>query len=180
VVVEGRSNEELRVVNIRATDVQRAAPLSGTLFYMPPQEAAASIGMMLNLDSPAPVMRSLAGFDEWGAKPGRPYFEENSIRLPDRAQDTLVIRITAVKKAVRFRLAIDYVKGGSDKSMVIDDHGEPFGITPLHCVGRGLASYRRAYGYGSDLALTPLEHPEAIEVTGVRTSRPRRGQEVRC
>ena len=159
VVLEGRSNQEIRVVDIRPTDVERTAPLDGTLFSTPPQAGGASIVLLLDMDQPTPVMNVVAGTDESGPVPGQPYFENNNIRLADREQDVLVIRTSAMKSTVRFRLKIEYLIGGDSKSIVIDDDGVPFGITPINCVRRGLVSYRKGYEFGS-----PKDHPDKWEV----------------
>jgi hypothetical protein len=152
--LEGRSHREIRVVDIRPTDIRRAPPLGGTLFFMPPQEGAASIPLILNMDSPRPVASAVARYDEWGPVPGRPYFESTTIRLADREEDIVMIRATAQRSAVRFRLKIDYLIGGELKSTVIDDDGRPFGITPLNCINRGIASYGVAYEWNE-----PVKRP---------------------
>ena len=185
-VLQGRTNQEIRVVDIRPTDVRRASPLAGTLFYIPPQEGAASIQMMLDMDSPEPVMRSVADTDEFGPVPGEPYFETNTIRLADRDEDVLVIRASALRQAVRFRLRVDYLLGGSPKTMVVDDNGKPFAITPLHCVRAGVASYQRGYDVGTT-GLIAMARPQAFQVGSVESSQqtagtalPARGHELSC
>jgi hypothetical protein len=62
--------------------------------------------------------------------PGGPFFESNSIRLADREQDILVIRVSATREAVQFRLQADYLLGDDLKSTVIDDDGKRFALTP--------------------------------------------------
>jgi hypothetical protein len=145
VALQGRSNREIRVVDIRPTEIQRMPPLHGSLFYLPPQEGAASIVLLLDLDNPSPVANAVARYDEWGPVPGRPFFESSTIRLGDRDEDVVMIRATAQRSAVKFRLKLRYLIGGDLKETVIDDHGRPFGITPLNCVRRGIASYQVAY-----------------------------------
>jgi hypothetical protein len=155
VLLEGRSNQEIHVVDIRPVDLRRTAPLEGTLFFVPPQEGAASIVLLLNMDERVPVATGVDRVDEWGPVPGGPFFESNSIRLADREQDILVIRVSATREAVQFRLQADYLLGDDLKSTVIDDDGKPFALTPLNCVRRGIASYRRGYEFGA-----PKPRPE--------------------
>jgi hypothetical protein len=155
VLLEGRSNQEIHVVDIRPVDLRRTAPLDGTLFFVPPQEGAASIVLLLNMDERVPVATGVDRVDEWGPVPDGPFFESNSIRLADREQDILVIRVSATREAVQFRLQADYLLGDDLKSTVIDDDGKPFALTPLNCVRRGIASYRRGYEFGA-----PKPRPE--------------------
>ena len=61
---------------------------------------------------------------------------------------------TVQRSAVRFRLKINYLIGGELKSTVIDDDGRPFGITPLNCINRGIASYGVAYEWNE-----PVKRP---------------------
>jgi hypothetical protein len=88
VTLEGRSNQDVRILGIRPV-VERTTPLDGTLFFAPSQEGEPSMNMIVDLDDPMPVLRKA---DENGT-PGRPYFDNNSIRLPDHEQDVLVIRV---------------------------------------------------------------------------------------
>jgi hypothetical protein len=76
VVLEGRSNQEIRVVDIRPKDVRRTPPVAGTLFFMPPQAGAASIELLLNFDDSVPAMRTVKGFDAWGARSRPPVLRE--------------------------------------------------------------------------------------------------------
>ena len=87
VTLEGRSHRQIRVVDIRPTDIRRAPPLGGTLFFMPPQEGAASIPLILNMDSPRPLASASHVMTSRGRAPGRPYFESTTIRLADREKD---------------------------------------------------------------------------------------------
>jgi hypothetical protein len=166
-VVRGHSNQEVRILDIRPL-AQRARPVSGTLFSIPPQEGRPSMDMMLELDDPIPLLRTLVITEAFKLKGGRPFFESNSIRLADGEQDVLVIRATANRYSVEFKLEIRYLIGGDEKRTIVDYHGRPFAVSGMHCgQARGFASYLRAYEltYGSEgqLRLVPVRHPERYE-----------------
>jgi hypothetical protein len=56
VTLEGRSNQDVRILGIRPV-VERTAPLDGTLFFAPSQEGEPSMNMIVDLDDPMPVLR---------------------------------------------------------------------------------------------------------------------------
>lgn len=166
--LQGRSNQEVEIVDIRPTQLVRTPPIRGTLSYLPPQEGAATISLLLNTDETRPAMRAVTGIDEWGQIPGEPFFETMTISLADRERDVAVIRASAQHTAVRFKLELDYLLGGELKSIVIDDGGRPFRITPLNCVARGVASYRAVYNFGvpeADPASWQINDPQIVEQT---------------
>jgi hypothetical protein len=151
IALEGRSNEELRILDIRPVDVVRTAPVAGTLFYIPPQEGAATLRMIVNLDDPLPVVRTavIGSGDELVGT--RPFFEENTIRLRDRERDVILLRATAERYSVRFKLEVEYLIGAKRKHAVIDDDGRPFRVTGMNCTAEpGIASYANAYELGND------------------------------
>jgi hypothetical protein len=159
VALQGRSNQEVRIVDIRPTQIERTPPLGGTLYFMPPQAVGEVIQLLLNMDEPQPVMRAVQDVDEWGPVPGQPYFETTTVSLADREREVAVIRASAQRAAVRFKLKLDYLLGGELKSIVIDDAGQPFRISPLNCVRRGVASYRRVHEWGG-----PVARPSAWQI----------------
>ena len=137
---------------------------------------------------PDTLDESVADTDEFGPVPGEPYFETNTIKLVDREEDVLVIRASAMKHAVHFRLRINYLLGGSPKTMVVDDKGEPFSITPLHCAQPGVASYQRGLrlrrdrirsGLGVRSRRRSCHEPDIVKgLAGVDV--PSRGHELSC
>jgi hypothetical protein len=180
--LQGPSNQEVEIVDIRPIELERTPLLSGTLSYLPPQEGAASIALLLNTDELRPVMRAVAGVDEWGQVPGEPYFETTTISLADRERDVVVIRASAQHTAVRFKLRLDYLLGGELKTIVIDDEGRPFRITPLNCVARGVATYQAVYEFGvaeANPASWQINDPQIVEQTA-GTDSPLRTQIGSC
>jgi hypothetical protein len=150
VVVEGRSNQTVTILDIRPIAVVRTAPVGGTLFSIPPQAGAPTMKMIVDLDDPTPVLRTVVLKNGWQPVGGRPFFEDNTIRLRDRERDVLVIRATAERYSVAFKLEVDYLVGAKRKAAVIDDRGRSFRVTGLRCSrAPGFAAYTRAYELGT-------------------------------
>jgi hypothetical protein len=150
VVLEGRRNQEIRILDIRPVGVRRTAPANGTLFYLPPQGSTPTMKMIVDFDDPLPVLRTavigqgdeLVGTD--------PFFEEKTIRLRDRERDVILLRATAERYSVAFKLEVDYLIGATRKRLVIDDGGRPFRVTGMNCGAEpGIASYASAYQLGT-------------------------------
>ncbi|MGH3693151.1 MAG: hypothetical protein ACRDRX_03990 [Pseudonocardiaceae bacterium] len=82
-VVEGRRNQEIRILDIRPIIITRTAPLDGTLFFLPPQGAEPTLQMATNLDALIPIISTV---DTNGHPLHDAYFEKNSISLVLRAR----------------------------------------------------------------------------------------------
>jgi hypothetical protein len=172
IVLEGRSNQEVRILDIRPVVTERRAPVAGTLFSVTPQAGAPTMKTIIDLDDPLPVLRTLVLKDGWLPVGGRPYFEDNTIRLKDRERDVLLVRAAANRYSVAFKLEVDYLVGAKRKTTVIDDAGRPFRVTGVHCGSKpGIASYTSAYELAEQgpLRLEPLTHPTRVPVqqTGI-------------
>ncbi|MBV8892057.1 MAG: hypothetical protein JO266_08835 [Acidobacteria bacterium] len=169
VILQGRRNQQIRILNVRPILLTRTDPLNGTLFFSPPQEGDATLRMMFNLDEPTPIAHESIQKDEKGngipLKPGPPFFENTTISLNDNEQQVLVIRAEAKQHYVVFDLAIDYRIGDSDKTIVVSYNGHPFRITGMHYgPTRDTYSYQRAFGMTGDYSYCAAIEPRAIPI----------------
>jgi hypothetical protein len=166
VIVQGRRNQQIRIVNVRPLLLTRTTPLEGTLFYVPPQSGGATLRMMFNLDEPTPIAHEIV----WNGipKPGQPFFENTTISLNDGEQQVLMIRAEAEQHYVAFNLEIDYRIGDSEKTMVVSDHGRPFRITGEHYgPTRDVLSYQRVFSLTNELSYCPIINPHAMSLNSV-------------
>lgn len=162
-VVEGRRNQEIRILNIHPIIITRAAPLDGTLFFLPPQGNQPTLQMATNLDAPIPIISTV---DTKGHPTHDAYFEKNSISLRDTEQQTLNIRATSARFAVTFTLRIDYSIGGRQESQTVTDHGHPFHVSAPHCgTGAGIVSYEHVFALQGDFSALPVPDPHQFETS---------------
>jgi hypothetical protein len=154
VLLEGRRNQEVRVVDIYPVNIKREPPFSGTNFYMPPQAGGPNLQMIFDMAERFPRAREFAMNGET-IVPGDLFFRKATISLPDRAQDVLVIRATTKKQAISFELQVTYFVGGEQRQVVFNNNGKPFQVTATHCdAATHFASYANAYELGKPYSPT--------------------------
>jgi hypothetical protein len=160
-VLEGRRNEEIRILDIQPVIVARTAPLDGTLFFLPPQGGVPTLQMVANLDSPIPVIDTVGSNN----KPTHePYFDSYSISLHDAEQQTLTIRATTERFNVAFTLRVRYAIGGHRETETITDNGHPFRVSAPHCVGAGIASYQHVVALQGNFSALPTHDPHHFQI----------------
>lgn len=171
VVLEGRRNQQIRILGIDPVVLEQTPPLSGTLFSAGPQGGDPTMQMMIDLDHPNPAAREVLRDPGSGEpKAGLPFFDNTTISLRDREQQVLLIRATATRHYIAFNLQIDYRLGDESKTMQITDHGQPFRITGLHPGPEPeTLSYERAFELQGDFSLCPVANPHRILTTSVPT-----------
>ncbi|WP_158706357.1 MULTISPECIES: hypothetical protein [Streptomyces] len=150
----GRRGQQVNVLDIHPVIVRRTRPLDGTLFSVGGQEGSPTFKVMYDLDRPNPVARKAvirSGTSEW--KPGPPFFADTTITLHRDEQNVVVVRATAERFYVAFRLDVTYMLGDRRKHMVIDDHGRPFQVTGVSCGADGRERYRRVFGTKPDYSM---------------------------
>jgi hypothetical protein len=144
-LLEGRRNQEIRVVDIHPVNIKREPPFGGTLFYIPPQEGAPTLQMVFDMDERFPHAREFT-MDGDTIVPGSPFFSKTTISLPDHAQDVLLIRAITKKQAISFDLQVTYFVGGEQREAIFNDNGNPFRVTTEHCdASTHFASYGNVY-----------------------------------
>jgi hypothetical protein len=161
-VLEGRRNEEIRILDIQPVIVSRTAPLDGTLFFLPPQGAAPTLQMATNLDVPIPVIDNVGSN---GKPTHKPYFDAYSISLHDGEEQTLTIRATTEHFNVAFKLRVSYVIGNHEETKVIANNGQPFRVSAPHCNTRpGIASYQHVVALQGNFSALPVQNPHAFQI----------------
>lgn len=171
VVLEGRRNQQIRILGIHPVVLEQTPPLSGILFDAPPQGSDPTMQMMIDLDHRNPVVREVLREPGSGEpKAGRPFFANTTISLNDREQQVLFIRATATQHYIAFNLQLDYRLGDESKTMQITDHDQPFRITGLHTGPEpDTLSYEQAFTLQGDFSLCPVTDPQRILTTSVPT-----------
>jgi hypothetical protein len=182
-IVNGHSSQGIRIIGIRPVALHRTAPLSGTLYLMPPQAGNATIRMMFDLDELNPLARQIGSFADPGAgdpqqqvagfihgvQPGNPFFGAETIHLADNEQQVLNIRMQITRFYATLDLEIDYIVG-TDSSVVhkliVTDNGHPFSITGTPLGGtRGTATYQQGFQLQGNFSLCQISAPVQIPLS---------------
>lgn len=142
--VANLSQEPVRIINVRTTDLVRTLPLRGALVYLPPQGGVETMPMALNLDdrgSPNPYEVDSAG------KVRGPFFNSKEVSLQNREITTLKVFIATGKYSATFKLALDYLVGTNKKlkTQPANLPGKTFHVTAYNCTRSRLFSYQRLY-----------------------------------
>lgn len=152
--------EQIRILDMKVIDVQRTAPLTGTLFYAPPQEGNADLMMMTDFDQARPQVDSILPAEGPVYRPGQPYFDSHSISLSSGEQQVLMYRAHVTKYSVTFKLEIDYLIGSSEKAQVIDNAGKPFAVTGVHTNPTdGHWSYQQVFAMNGNFQYCAMTNP---------------------
>jgi hypothetical protein len=179
-ILTGHSSKGVRILDIRPVALHRTAPLSGTLYLMPPQGGNATIRMMFDLDQLNPRARQigssadpgagdprqqLAGFII-GVQPGNPFFDAETIHLADHEQQVLNIRMQITRFYATFDLEVDYITGTDSSAvheLIVTDNGHPFSITGIPPgLAPGTAGYRQAFRIQGNFSLCQISGPGQI------------------
>jgi hypothetical protein len=165
IVLEGRRREQIRILNIAPVDVHRSSPPSGALFYAPPQGGGADLLMMTDFDQPRPAVDSILPADGPVFKPGRPYFDTNTISLTENEQQVIMYRATVTKYSVTFELQVDYLIGDQKKNLIITDSRHPFAVTGAHMnTADDNLSYRHIFTIDGAFQYCPVDNPQDFNV----------------
>lgn len=117
VVVTGRRDPNIRIVDIGVAKLSAGPVLAGTSIQLITQGQAESIKLTANLDEEKPRILT----------EGVPYFPDRSISLKGGEQETLKFTVTASKMSYRWLLAIDYVdETGAPQRVYINRVGKIF------------------------------------------------------
>ena len=124
-LIEGRRNQKVSVVNVRAIDLRRQDPATALTFPLPAQGGATD-QMVINLDSSVRVARVVSD----AGTAGKPFFDTIQITLGDGDTTTIVIGFEASASAYTFNIAVDYRLGGRLYTQTVTRNGGPFRVTP--------------------------------------------------
>jgi hypothetical protein len=155
VVLQGNSNEQVQILNVKPVQLQRSAPLNGTLFEIGPQGAVSNIQMGFDLDQPLPQALNVTG-SEFPVMTREPYFEEHSISLGKGGTAVVVIEATTQCYGASFKLAVSYLVGNASRQFIISNGGGPFRVTGIRYSRNGTMSYRQIFALqGNFSAIQP-------------------------
>ena len=164
-IVTGQSSQGVRIIDVRPVSLHRAAPLGGTLFWIPAQAGAASIRMMFNLNELEPIARQAKSTD-FGWEPGNPFFDSETITLAKGEQQVLAIRALVNQFYATFDLEIDYIVGSDSANIhkiIVSDHGQPFRVTGMHPgIKPNTLSYQDAFELDGNYGLCQISKPGEI------------------
>ncbi len=162
-VVEGRRNQEVRILDIRPQIVERTPPVDGTLFDIPPQGGGATMKMFLDLDKAQPVVSEVIVTDENEPKAGPAFFGNTTISLKDREEQVIILRAVAIKYYAIFNLIFEYRVGDQTKTMTVTNQGQPFRVTGPHLgSGPDELSYQEAFELQGDFSMCRVADPRHI------------------
>jgi hypothetical protein len=148
--LQGRRNQEIRIVDIGVVIQDRSKPWQGTLFGAPPQGGTPTMQMIADLDKPKPVFGEVN--DEEGPfnlKVGAPFFAKTWISLKDREPQELILRTFTRQHHVSFKLEIKYRIGDGTRTKVLDNNGKPFEVTAE------AQTYARTFELQGDFSYAP-------------------------
>jgi hypothetical protein len=133
ITLEGRRNQPIFVDDIRPVNISYAAPYAGTLVNIPPQEGGETLKMMFDFDEFEPRARVFDNSEDPEGEPGDLYFNNNTLTIKERKQDSIAIKSVVSRRAVTFDIRINYRVGGRAGQLDIDNQGKPFALTPMNC-----------------------------------------------
>lgn len=140
-----RGNESGTVV-IQDIQVTKhcAAPLTGTLLYVPPQGESGDIGIFFDLDQQFPVAEDADTHASYFGASGAGH----TITLNHDEAATLLLDAVTGKQYCTFSLTLDIATdSGSKVTEVVNDHGKPFQVTAAAGTGSSVpfSNYHAVY-----------------------------------
>jgi hypothetical protein len=143
-VVQNTRNYPIRILDMQVVK-NCQQPLTGTLFYNPPQGADLSIEVGFDLDSTDPEAKLTRGPGITASLPD--YFSRYTVSISPGAQEVFDIRSVTTKYSCTFRYEVTVLDGQHEVQQLIGDGNQPFRISAV--VGTSatipFAKYRLVY-----------------------------------
>ncbi|MGW3345123.1 hypothetical protein ACWDA3_17565 [Nonomuraea rubra] len=132
--LEGNHQKPVRITNMRlAADCRE--PLTGTLFFSPPQGESATVKIGFDLDSgPDPIAQYAKEHEDGPAFPSQfsgDYFADRKYELKHGEQATFRVTARTYKHSCEFRIKLSMLVNSKPATQIIDDAGRPFRISAL-------------------------------------------------
>ena len=125
-IIEGGTERDVTIVNLRAEIVDRKAPMHGAEMHCQSAGAIGGIGISFDFDELEPVARKVSE----DADDGRPYFQNGDVIMLKQGEvQPIQIAATVTHSYVAWNLIADLVVDGDSETVTIDDNGEPFQLT---------------------------------------------------
>lgn len=164
--LEGRRQQTVRVVDVRAVILTRDEPLTGTLLCAPPEGADVTEKMLFNLDRPVPVAQLV---DENGEANSR-YFSQRTISLTRNERVTLDLTFDLTVTYTEWVIELDVVYGDVHETIRVDNLGGPFRLTG-YGGGKPPGSYNGLRHY-SEAYIVPVGASEPLKKIDPKTAKP--------
>jgi len=160
--LQGGRNQLVRLIDVRPVNVTREKPISGTLFFLPPQGADDTRLIGLDMDEPEPRARELRLGGAPGGTLGDVFFGNKTLTFADKEEEILMVRALTRRSLVSFGLELTYTVGGKEETVRFDNNGRPFQVTSFSCAGpQSSLNYKRFYSLGTgvdgDYSILPEE-----------------------
>jgi len=127
--LEGLSDREVTVYDIRPIVEKEGAPALGALIDIPSQ-GNLTRQMEFNLESVDPAAKELKAD---GSLSGRRFFDVQRIGLAKGHKETLVMQFVTKTVAINFRIAIDYEVAGRKYTQIVSRKGQSFRVSANLC-----------------------------------------------
>jgi hypothetical protein len=125
-VIEGGTDRDVTIVNLRAEILDRKAPMRGAQMHCQSAGGIGGIGISFDFDEPEPVARRVSE----DADDGTPYFQNGDVIGLKRGEvQPIQITASATQNYVAWNLVADLVVDGDSETITIDEDGEPFRLT---------------------------------------------------
>lgn len=126
-VVEGSTDRDVTIVDLRAEVVDRRPPMHGAEIHCQSAGGIGGIGISFDFDEPKPVARRVSE----DTNNGKPYFlNGDAIMLKQGEVQPIQITAMTTHGYVVWNIVADLVVDGESETITIDDNGEPFQLTP--------------------------------------------------
>jgi hypothetical protein len=139
VAVVGNRKDGVRIVDVRPI-AKCSPPLTGTLFYAPPQGRDTSIRLQFDLDKGdrKPTYRNASGDVE-------PFFPENTISLKKDEEQILQVDVGTKNQSCDFTLELTVLEGNERKKQTVNKQGgKPFQVSGI----TKFSAYNEIYTWG--------------------------------
>lgn len=147
--LEGMSDREVTVYDIRVAPIRKPVPLEGAIVLRGVGGGETPEIVNFNMDSTSPVARggAAAGIDGKAA----PFFTRGRISLAKGSKETLSLWFAARTYASEFFIDIAFEVAGQKYIKRLDLNGQPFRVAPLACAMKRETS-GLGDGYDANLA----------------------------
>jgi hypothetical protein len=127
-VLEGGTNRDLSIVDMRARILKREPALDGAEIHCQSAGAVSAIGVLFNLDEARPVARKLTNPDS--LEFDGPYFSQGRIvRLVKGEIQPFELIGISHRNFVEWEVEADVIIDGNAQTITIDNDGQPFRVT---------------------------------------------------
>lgn len=127
--LEGNRQKTVRIIDVRAV-AQCREPLTGTIFYGPPQGTVDTVKLGFDLDEASPIAR----YAKPDPQDGVPifvgdYFADHKYTLDQDDQVTFRLSARTFKSYCEYQYKFELIVDGEPESQLVDNNGQPFKVS---------------------------------------------------